>query len=88
MNGIAELAKMLKDRDNSKEYTPFFGKIIELPKLKIAVGDKIILTDETVKSIVNIHTQDENGRYINIGKEVLLLPYSSNQKFVILGVII
>ena len=88
MNGITELAKMLKDRDNSKEYTPFFGRILELPKLKIAVGDKIILTDETVKSIVNIHARDEFGRYINIGKEVLLLPHSNNQKFVILGVII
>ena len=78
---------MLKDRDNSKEYTPFFGRILELPKLKIAVGDKIILTDGTVKSIVNIHSQDEFGRYINIGKEVLLLPYSNNQKFVILGIV-
>ena len=33
MNGITELAKLLKERENSTEYTPMFGTIIELPEV-------------------------------------------------------
>ena len=85
MDGVTELAKMLKDRENNSEYTPYFGRILELPNLKIAVGDKIILT--SVKSLINIYATDENGRYIYVGKEVVLLPYNKKQEYILIGVV-
>jgi len=88
MNGITELAKLLKERENSDSYSPMFGTIIELPNLKIRLGDKVILTDKHIKKCVSVDEQDENGIYKNIGKEVILLPFANNQNFVLLGVVI
>ena len=88
MNGITELAKLLKDRENKSDYSPMFGTIIALPDLKIRLGDKVILTAKQIKKCVSIDAQDENGIYKNIGKEVVLLPFANNQKFVLLGVVI
>jgi hypothetical protein len=34
MDGITELAKHIRARDNPSSYTPMFGKIISLPELK------------------------------------------------------
>ena len=34
MNGITELAKLLKERENSDGYSPMFGTVIELPNTK------------------------------------------------------
>ena len=87
MDGVTELAKMLKDRENNSEYAPYFGRILELPNLKIAVGDKIILTSEYIKSLINIYATDENGRYIYVGKEVVLLPYNEKQEYILIGVV-
>ena len=88
MNGITELAKLLKDRENKSEYSPMFGTIIELPNLKIRLGDKVILTAKQIKKCISIDAQDEMGSYINVGKEVVLLPFANDQKFVLLGVVI
>ena len=88
MNGITELAKLLKDRENKSDYSPMFGTIIELPNLKIRLSGKVILTEKHIKKCVSIDAQDEMGRYINVGKDVVLLPFANNQKFVLLGVVI
>lgn len=88
MNGITELALLLKERENNGDYSPMFGTIVELPKLKIRVGDKIILTDAHVKKCVAVDAVDAYGRYKYLGAEVVLLPYKNNQKFVLLGVVI
>ena len=42
MNGITELAKLLKERENSDGYSPIFGTVIELPNTKIRISDKVI----------------------------------------------
>ena len=34
MNGITELAKLFKERENQNDYSPVFGTIIELPNTK------------------------------------------------------
>ena len=45
LNGITELAKLLKERENGDGYSPMFGTVIELPNTKIRISDKVILTD-------------------------------------------
>ncbi|WP_432662445.1 DUF2577 domain-containing protein [Wukongibacter baidiensis] len=47
MNGISELAKLFKERENKSYLGPQIGKIISpLPDIQVALGDKIILTKE------------------------------------------
>lgn len=87
MNGITELAKLLKERENTNGYSPMIGRIIDLPDMKIRLGDKVILTYAHIKTCVSLNAVDESGRYIHLGKEVVLLPYSNNQKFILIGVV-
>ena len=88
MNGITELAMLLKERENKGDYSPIFGRIIELPNLKIRVGSKIILTDLHIKkSCVYVKERDRYGRYIHLNREAVLLPYAGGQKFVLAGVV-
>jgi len=84
MNGITELAKLLKDRENKSDYSPMVGTIIELPSLKIRLGDKVILDSFNLTMCVSLQHNEE---YSDIGKEVVLLPYADNQKFILIGVI-
>ena len=88
MNGITELALLLKERENNAAYSPLFGRIVSLPDLKIAVGDKITLSIAHIKRIVEVDQRDEYGRYINLNREAVLLPYADGQKFILLGVVI
>ena len=88
MNGITELALLLKERENGTAYSPMFGRITSLPDLKITVGDKITLTAFHVKRICEINQQDDNGQYINLNREAVLLPYADGQKFILLGVVL
>ena len=86
MNGITELAKLLKDRENGSGYSPMFGTIIELPDLKIRLSEKVILTSDHIKTCVSLDTLSDD-RYIYLGREVILLPYADNQKFIVIGVV-
>ena len=88
MNGITELAKLLKERENSDEYSPVFGTVIELPNTKIRISDKVILTDAHITLCINLKEQNSDGEYINLGKIVVLLPYANGQKFIVIGVVI
>ena len=87
MNGISELAKLFKDRENSDGYTPMFGTVIDLPDTKIRINEKVILNDIHICSCIPLKETDENGVYVNLNKEVVLLPYSDNQKFIVIGVV-
>ncbi len=87
MSGITELAKLLKERENTNGYSPMMGRIIELPNIKIRLNDRVILTSVHLKSCMDLTEIDENGIYINLGKEVVLLPYADNQKFIVVGVV-
>ena len=87
MNGITELAKLLKERENSTEYTPMFGTIIELPEVKIRINEKVILTNSHLKCCINLLTQNSDGDYIYFGREVVLLPFANTQKFIVIGVV-
>ena len=87
MNGVSELAKLFKDRENSDGYTPMFGTVIDLTDTKIRINEKVILNDTHIRSCIPLKEMDENGVYINLNKEVVLLPYSDNQKFIVIGVV-
>ena len=88
MNGITEFALLLKERENGAAYSPMFGRIVSLPDLKIVLGDKITLSSARIRLICEIDQRDEQGRYINLNRETVLLPYADGQKFVLLGVVV
>ena len=87
MSGITELAKLFKERNNEAGYSPMFGKIIELPLTKIRINEKVILNDSHLVCLFNLKEQNYEGDYINLGKEVVLLPFSNYQKFIVIGVV-
>ena len=87
MSSITELAKLFKERENQAGYLPVLGTIIELPDTKIRVNEKIILTEEYLTPCIEYKQQGVDGRYINLQKEAVLLPYSAGQKFILIGVI-
>ena len=70
MSGVTDLARHIKARDNPSSYTPMFGRIISLPKLVIQLGQE----------------RDNHTEYKYLGKEVVLLPYDNDNKFVVIGV--
>jgi len=82
MNGITELALLLKERENHAEFSPLIGKIIELPNINILVGDNIQIKQERLTMCIQpIHTAE----YTDIGRSVVLLPYNDFEKFILLG---
>lgn len=87
MNGITELAKLLKERENDTGYSPMFGTIIELPQVKIRLNENVILNNSHLVCLWNLKEQNEDGDYIYLGKEVVLLPFANNQKFIVIGVV-
>ena len=87
MSGITELAKLFKERNNEAGYSPMFGKIIVLPQTKIRINEKVILNDSHLVCLFNLKEQNYEGDYINLGKEVVLLPFSNYQKFIVIGVV-
>lgn len=91
MDGVTELAKHIKNRDNPSPYTPMFGRVISLPKLTVQLGNNILLDADDIKSTFDIYEtreQDNHTEYIHLGKEVVLLPYDKDNKFVVIGVLI
>ena len=87
MNGITELAKLLKDRENPSDYAPLFGVIRSLPTVRIAVGERILLSARHLVSTVDLSRTDEHGRYVYLGRTAVLLPYDNGQRFIVIGVL-
>ena len=77
-NGVETLAKMFKDRENATSDFVVFGKIIELPNLKIQFT--------SIKSLIDLYKQDIDGRYVYKGREVAMIPYRGNNRYLVLGV--
>lgn len=84
MDGITELAMLFKQRENNRDYSPMFGTILEVESLKIKVGEKIILESSQITSCITLVDNEESS---DIGREVILLPYSDDQKFILIGVV-
>lgn len=93
MSGITDLARHIKSRDNPAPHTPVFGTIISLPELKIQLGSRIFLDAEDVNAIFDLYEKkyDDDGRFIGykyLNKEAVLLPYSDDNKFIVIGVVV
>ena len=89
LSGVTDLARQIQARDNPSAYTPKFGRIISLPKLVIQLGNNILLDDSDIKSVFDIYEtqeRDNHTEYKYLGKEVVLLPYDNDNKFVVIGV--
>lgn len=84
MDGITELALLLKQRENGADYSPVFGRVLSLPELKIGIGNKITLTASQVVSCIPLRHDNE---YSDVGKTVVLLPYADNQKYIMIGMV-
>ena len=84
MDPISDLAKLFKDRENTKDYSPMIGTVIELPNVRIRIGEKIILDTSHLTMCVSLQ---HNQYYSDLGKEVILLPYADGQKFILIGVV-
>jgi hypothetical protein len=74
LNGITELANLLKERENSDGYSHLFSTVIELPNTKIRISDKVILTDSHITLCINLKEQNSDGEYVNLCKTVVLMP--------------
>ena len=81
MDGIGELAQLFKERENGAAYAPLIGRVVDLPDLKIRIGERILLSARQLKFCI-----PPDG--LELGREVVLLPYSKGQKFVVMGVIL
>ena len=77
-NGVETLAKMFKDRENATSDFVVF--------LKIQFTSKIILTKDHIKSLIDLYKQDIDGRYVYKGREVAMIPYRGNNRYLVLGV--
>lgn len=92
MNAYVELAKMFKQRDNRPTFSPVFGKIIRLPELQIQLNPRVLLQADDIKAVFDIYetVQHDDGstEYVNLNREIVLLPYSEYQKFIALGVVV
>ena len=87
MNGITELAKLFKDRDNGKAYAPIFGRITALPDVRISIqNDKIQLIENQLKYTMNIKKQVDD-EYIYLNHTAVLLPYNNYQNYILIGVV-
>lgn len=88
MNSITELAKLFKKCENKEPYSPIIGTVIDVKNIKIRVNDRVILTKKHLVLCFKISCEtDADGNYINLGKKVILLPFSHDQKFILIGMV-
>lgn len=90
LNGAAEFAKMLKERENDSPYSPVEGIVAELPDLKIRIDDKNVPGKTMLLSLINLYETDYEGNYVWLGRRVYLLPFFSTktksvQKYLVIG---
>ena len=92
MSGVIDLARRISECANPSPYTPMIGKIISLPELTIQIGSKILLYADEVDMTLDIYEKEYDGdghfiRYKYLGKDAVILPYSKDNKFVVIGVL-
>lgn len=77
MDGISELAKLFKERENKPTMGIQIGKVLSpLPDIKIGFGDRIILDKDNliISDLIYNKTLENND-------EVILIPASDNQTY-------
>lgn len=89
MDGMSEMAKLLKERENRPYTGPILGKVIKpLPDIQVRVGDRIILKSNHL--IVSGHIfknyKVNDNQWLKAGETVILVPTVDDQKYFILDV--
>lgn len=94
MDGVTELAARIKGMETS-QYSPMIGTITSLPELKIQLGDRVQIGADRVIMVFDIYEMvrhDTYTEYVNLGKQVILLPCisasGSAARFIAIGVVI
>ena len=86
MDGISELAKLFKERENKLYLGPQIGIVISpLPDIQIAFGDKVILTKEHL--IISENLVKKQGKFklkgsSNIGSTTLMRTQPNSYEIV------
>lgn len=93
MDSVTELAMKIKGLETTP-YSPMIGKIISLPELKIQLGNRAQLDADDVTATFDIYEQryiDGRTEYVNLNKEVVILPCFGDKgrvtRFIAIGVI-
>ena len=86
-HGIEEFAKILAQYKNPRPLRPVFGQVEELPTLKVRRNAKVVLTSRHIKSLIDLYDKDVDGNYIYLNKTVAMLPYDSDNNYLVLGVV-
>lgn len=87
-NGIEEIAKMLKERQNPPSYAPVFATVEQVGDLKIRRNEKVVISEKHIKLLFDIKKQDSDGNYIYQNKTVAMLPYNNDNDYIVLGVVL
>ena len=88
MNGYEYMARLFKERENSSGIEVKMGTITALPSVLIQVGNKAVLNESHIISLVDLAesvVEDGVRQYKNLNKEVVLLR--CEKKFIVLGVV-
>lgn len=95
MDGIIELAKLFKERENPSVIGLQIGKVISVNPIKIALGDKIILdADDLVISESAYYKYDlVNGVLNKVPKlkmkdKIILLPTNNEQTYFVIDKVV
>lgn len=84
MDGITELAKLFKERDNPSIMGIQIGKIINpFPDIKITLGDKIILDSDDLVVSETIY-----AKTIKISDQVILIPSFDEQTYYLIDKVV
>jgi hypothetical protein len=85
MNGVEELAKLLKERDNNEHMGMVTATVIDaMPNIKLSLGDRIILTASHL-IIANLVTTVD---YLSSGDTVILMPNRTEQKYFLIDKVV
>lgn len=84
MDGLSELAKMFKSRENKNYMGPIIGEIISpLPNIKIKLRNEIFLEKHNcvIANHIYIHYKNIDNTYLLNGDKVILIPSGDEQLY-------
>ena len=85
MNGVEELAKLFKDRNNREHMGMVTATVIEaMPNIRLSLGDRIILTTSHLIIANLVATED----YLMVGDTVILMPNRTEQKYFLIDKVV
>lgn len=88
MDGINELAKMLRERDNKQTMDNVqLGRVISLPpNIKVQMDNKIIIGKDRL--LISSYVLSGYAYTLEIGDKVALIPYDNDQKYLLVDKVV